>query len=306
MPGVGVHPTSDDRVSGGARVGHQRSTPAPQLVVRPSGRRERFCVYETVTTFTPRHFHTMVEVMFVQQGAGVQRIGSQIHEVRPHMLALVPPNMPHSLTCVQPVSKLVCMFDIAMIDVLLAKGHLQDRLGMLGEQQSTAVQLSADEAELVAGLFAELIAERGAPDRLAGAITAALIVRIIVQFFRRATQPMTGMDTLLHEEREDDQYHRITSLLQRRFTDPINRATVAKSLGVRPETVSRAFAGTGETFTGYLTQLRLGHALELLQNSSHSATEISRLSGFDSYRTFTRAFHRQFGQSPGTLRDTTS
>ncbi len=307
MPGVRLRPISDDRMHVRPSVGIRQSKPVAQMIARPAGWRERFCVYKTVTTFTPLHFHSMAEVALVQQGSGVQRLGNQTHKATAHMLTFVPPNMPHSLTSAQPIDKLVCMFDVGLIELLPTAAQVHGTFGLMGSLQPAAVQLSVDEARRVAALFGDLIAERRSPDRLAsGAVTAALIVRIMVHHLRSATRSLDQTASEGNNEGrtdETDQYSRVISFLHRNFTDPVNRATVAKSLGIRPETVSRAFAGRGGTFTEYLTQLRLGHAVDLLQNSSHSTTEIAVLSGFGSYRTFTRAFSQHYGQSPATLRD---
>lgn len=304
MSGVRMRPISGDRVSVRPSAEVRQAGPVAQMIARPAGWRERYCVYKTVTTFTPLHFHSMAEVALVQQGSGVQRLGNQTHEASKHMLTFVPPNMPHSLTSTQPIDKLVCMFDIGLIDLLPTAVSAHGSFGEAGTRQPVAVHLSIDEARLVAALFVDLIAERRSPDRLAsGAVTAALIVRIMVHCLRRATRELSHSGAADDASTESDQHDRVVSFLHRTFNEPVNRATVAKSLGIRPETVSRAFAGRGRTFSEYLTQLRLGHAVDLLQNSSHSTAEVGRLSGFGSYRTFTRAFNQHFGQSPATLRD---
>lgn len=311
MSGVRLHPISDDRVAPRSKTDIRQSrpkadirqsTPLAQMVARPPGWRERFCVYRTVTRFTPLHFHSMAEVALVQQGAGLQQLGNQTFEATEHMLTFVPPNLPHSLTSTQPIHKWVCMFDVGLIESLPTANGGTGASGWMSAFQPTAVKLSRDEAQMVAGLFGDLLAERRSPHRLAsGAVTAALIVRIMVHHLRRAERPLVRT-AAVDGVNESDQYDRVISFLHRHFTEPVNRATVAKSLGIRPETVSRAFAGQGRTFSEYLTRLRLGHAVDLLQNSSHSTTEIGRRSGFGSYRSFTRAFHQNFGQSPATLR----
>src|SRR5699024_2067171 len=139
---------------------------------------------------------------------------------------------------------------------------------------------------------------------LGGAVMAAsIILQVLVTFLRRAT--LTGGDDGADQLGEpDDELTRVLSYVQEHFTRPINRATVARALGMRPESVSRVFSQTGgENFSAFLQHLRVGHAVELLQGTKLSATDIGRLSGFESYRTFARAFRAAFAMSPGAYRD---
>src|SRR5690606_18668165 len=129
---------------------------------------------------------------------------------------------------------------------------------------------------------------------------------LMVQLLRQSTVSVSSAASEPVEEFRDD-FERVVAHLHEHFTEPITRRSVARSLGMRPEYVSRAFGRVngGESFAGYLTSLRLGHAAELLQSTILSANEIARLSGFHSYRTFARAFRSRHGLSPSAFRKAT-
>src|SRR5690606_18534317 len=160
--------------------------------------------------------------------------------------------------------------------------------------------------ERVAATFSALLAERESLQVGGGAVACALITQLLVHFLRSATDPVR--DELASQPASaspPDDYARVLAHLWEHFTEPVNRASVARACGVRPEAVSRMFQqATGESFTTNLSKLRLGHALELMQSTSLSLAEIATRSGFDSYRTFARTFVPHHGQSPTSYRST--
>lgn len=303
---------------------HRYWSPNPTVMVRPSGRAERYCAYRAMTRSVPVHFHSMAEITLVQGGDGTLHIGSHDYPATPWTLGFAPPNVLHGQTQEQPASKLVCMFDLGMIEPLLTRDHLFGHLRSVGERFPAAVVLEEQDREPVAQLFQSLLGERESVQLGGGAVACALITQLLVHFLRTATRgarleptertgtgsertgsERTGSERAGSERAEpaSDDYARILAHLWEHFTEPINRASVAKDCGVRPEAVSRMFRQeTGESFTTFLARLRLGHALELLQGTSLSAAEIATRSGFDSYRTFARTFVQHHGQSPAAHR----
>ena len=68
--------------------------------------------------------------------------------------------------------------------------------------------------------------------------------------------------------------------------EDISLTKMAQDLGYSPYALSRVFSGTFHTnFNQYLNDLRLNLALNLLENSEESITELAMESGFASMRT---------------------
>ncbi len=61
---------------------------------------------------------------------------------------------------------------------------------------------------------------------------------------------------------------------------------------------------TGKSFNEYVTDVRIGHAKELLRYTSSSITEIAYECGFNNITTFNRTFYKRIGLSPSTYRKT--
>jgi len=84
----------------------------------------------------------------------------------------------------------------------------------------------------------------------------------------------------------------------------INRKTVADHLGTNENYLATAIrAVRGETFSDYISSLRLQHALELLNDRPDMNFEaIAADSGYGSYSQFFRTFSKKYGLSPSEYR----
>ncbi len=81
--------------------------------------------------------------------------------------------------------------------------------------------------------------------------------------------------------------------------EPLDRDTIAAEFNLNASYVSRLFKQhDSETFTGYLTRLRLERAVAHLQNRALSMTEIARRCGYEDPAHFSRVFRRHHGVPP--------
>lgn len=83
----------------------------------------------------------------------------------------------------------------------------------------------------------------------------------------------------------------------------INISTIACEFGLTPYYISTKFKqATGVQLNDYVTRLRIDKSKELLLNSTDSIEKISSSVGFGSTKTFTRAFIKFQGTTPGKFR----
>jgi transcriptional regulator GlxA family with amidase domain len=121
---------------------------------------------------------------------------------------------------------------------------------------------------------------------------------------------LTCMAMRRHPAREDgDQRGRqaIFTFVTRHLSDPdLGTARIAGAMGLSTRAVQKAFArGTASTPTGFITEMRLQRASELLKCSdATSVTEIAFDVGFSDSAFFSRCFRRRFGVSPTQWRTT--
>src|SRR2546421_13113368 len=96
---------------------------------------------------------------------------------------------------------------------------------------------------------------------------------------------------------------RAKDLVDARYREPLDVATLARAAFVSPAHFSRQFRRTfGETPHQYLLTRRLERAAELLRNTDRSVADISLMVGLQSVGSFTTSFGRAFGMSPTAYR----
>jgi AraC-like DNA-binding protein len=96
----------------------------------------------------------------------------------------------------------------------------------------------------------------------------------------------------------------ILQWLEENFSrEDLNMAMVADHFGISKKYVSQFLKDqTGKSYNEYLEELRLSHAMKLLQSSDLSITEIAANCGFSTQNTFYKAFRRRYDLSPSAVR----
>lgn len=95
----------------------------------------------------------------------------------------------------------------------------------------------------------------------------------------------------------------VQELLWRNLSAPPPLADLAAAVGISTFQLCRQFrAATGSTVHRYLTRLRLGQALELLEGGVEDLSGLAFDLGFSSHSHFTSAFRSEFGSTPSAFR----
>lgn len=79
---------------------------------------------------------------------------------------------------------------------------------------------------------------------------------------------------------------------------------VSKDLSIHPSYLSREFSKYFDnlTFGDYIRKLRIEKAIQLIESSKYSLTEIAYLAGFSDQSHFTRIFKKHTGKNPSSFR----
>jgi AraC-like DNA-binding protein len=88
-------------------------------------------------------------------------------------------------------------------------------------------------------------------------------------------------------------------VLVEHLPDGPSESTIAQRLCLSTRNLQLQLAQEGTSYKALLNQARQGLARSYLQQRKHSIKEIAFLLGFSDAATFTRAFRRWTGQSPG-------
>lgn len=87
------------------------------------------------------------------------------------------------------------------------------------------------------------------------------------------------------------------------YSGHISLPEAAETIYMTPQSLSRLFRQSmGITFTQYVTNYRLEHAVELLLSTTLPILDIALNSGFSSVSQFNKSFKQKYGMSPGDYR----
>lgn len=94
----------------------------------------------------------------------------------------------------------------------------------------------------------------------------------------------------------NDLIYSVMTYLLSHFQEELTLGSVAEALGINKFALSKVFSGIFHTnFNQYLNEIRLNYASSLLENTDRRITDIYLEAGFESQRTFNRAFNRSMG-----------
>ena len=95
----------------------------------------------------------------------------------------------------------------------------------------------------------------------------------------------------------------IVSYCTRNFSEDLSLSVLEEKLHLNKYYISHLFSNRlGIRFNDYINSLRISEACRFLLNTDLNVTEISELVGFNTLRTFNRAFTKQIGASPTEYR----
>jgi AraC family transcriptional regulator, regulatory protein of adaptative response / methylphosphotriester-DNA alkyltransferase methyltransferase len=91
--------------------------------------------------------------------------------------------------------------------------------------------------------------------------------------------------------------------IERRYSDPLTVAEIARSIGTSTRQLQRVFdeAG-GRSFRAHLTAIRMDRARDMLLDHGGTVRSIAAAVGYSQPAQFAKAFRRHHGVSPSELR----
>jgi AraC-like DNA-binding protein len=122
-----------------------------------------------------------------------------------------------------------------------------------------------------------------------------LLLNVLSSFLRTKTKAKKKIPGWAAELKEIIQDHIDTNL---------SLKEISKGLEINPSYISREFSKYFDdlSFGEYIRKLRIEKAIELMQSSRHTLTEIAYLTGFSDQSHFTRIFKIYSGQNPSAYR----
>lgn len=241
------------------------------------------------------HYHPEIELIHILKGSGTQFLGDSIGHFKPDDMILVGANLTHMWRNDEPYfSKNSGLKSEAIVihfapdfmgrpflELLESKALLN-----LLERAKQGICISGKTRAIVRDLMQKMFKLQGM-DR-------------IIHLLMILNQIAVSRDTVLisskgfhinNGEAETNKIDRIYQYVMNHFKEKITLEQIAARVNISPKSFCRYFKSrTRKTFSGFLMEVRIGHACKLLNEENMSISEICYESGFNNISNFNRYF----------------
>ena len=230
----------------------------------------------------PMHLHSHLEMYLLLSGRAEVFVSSQIREMKPGEMAIIFPNQIHSYNALTEDTKAA----LILCDLRYTGGYGQTLLSHEPENAFVPSEwVHRDVRYAIDALIAEKNEDSGAFAPLIQLMLVRLLPRLSLKKERKAERQETTFE--------------IVRYIARHFREPMTLDSLANAVGISRYHASHIFSERiGESFTHFLNHFRLSYACSRLRDTQLSVTEIALDAGFESQRTFFRAFKEGLGMTP--------
>lgn len=128
------------------------------------------------------------------------------------------------------------------------------------------------------------------------------ILNVLLSYYQTASDKQEK-NTLSHDEYNQRRILSVLEYINQHWQHPLTLDSVAENFSMNSSYFSRWFKNImGISFLNYLTQLRLNRSLNLLLDTDMHIIEIALECGFNDYKTYSRLFKKNFGETPHIYR----
>ncbi|GAA4314139.1 AraC family transcriptional regulator [Compostibacter hankyongensis] len=253
------------------------------------------------------HFHAEYQLFVVLEGRGTRFIGDSIHPYKEGDMVLTGPYIPHLWRCEDAYYErnndlktrgVVIYFPEDFMGGALTGKEELSAIRQLFQKAARGVAYKGATRDTVTRLMLELLSMHGT-----GSIVRLLEILDLLAHSRQYEYLNPDGYTNVFKESEAARMTRVYEYVISRFRQEISLKEVAALTCMTPSSFSRYFrTRANKSFSGFISELRIGYACKLLQESDHTIAQICYASGYPTLSNFNKQFRTLTGQSPSAYR----
>lgn len=248
------------------------------------------------------HVHPEMELVYVNGGSGKRHIGNQVSYYNNGDLIFLGPNLPH-FGFTDRLTGNRSETVIQMLPEFLGEAFLEvPEMAMVNKlfERSNQGIVFHGKTKSIVGAKMEKLYDKDPFTRVVG------LLKIFKNLAESKEYSLLNTDRLALEiEPQDKQRMNIIfSHVRENFTEQIPLSEIADKVSMTIPAFCRYFKKiSGKTFTQFVNEYRLVHAIKLLSEQPSSITEICYQSGFNNFSHFNKQFKEFTGKSPSAYRN---
>jgi AraC-like DNA-binding protein len=249
------------------------------------------------------HYHDEYELHLIVATSGKAFVGDYIGYFQPGHLVLTGPKLPHNWISLDLPDGGVAERDLVIQflhePILEASQHISELKEILPllERAKYGIEFF-DISEQAISHWHHVKSQKGLA-RFAAFCEFLSDLAHCTEYRLLSHVPMQAMDN----DAELDHINAITSRITQNLVAPLTAADLAVELGMTESKFSRFFRrATGNTFTDFVTRVRINRACQLLMETDQYIAQIGYEVGFNNIANFNRRFQDVKGTTPSEFR----
>ncbi|WP_248926959.1 AraC family transcriptional regulator [Paenibacillus hamazuiensis] len=255
----------------------------------------------------PLHSHDFIEFAYIAEGRGFHHIEDEVHPVYKGQLFVLPVGVSHVFrpasanSAKNPLVVYNCVFTPKAIDLIsgiIADEAIAVHLNTL-QTDSPGWYSVFDTEGTIEGLFIRMHREYTLPR--AGSLTClhSLLLQLVVDTYRLKTASASPLE----QHADNLHFMQVLQYVEQHFSEDVTLAELAGMCRWSERHLQRLFKQhTGQTFRGYLQNVRIRKSCEALRTTREKISAIAENAGYKDIDSFTAVFKRIVGKSPGAYR----
>ncbi len=236
----------------------------------------------------PPHLHEVIEAIYVTDGTVELGVGQELYHMEKGDFAIVFPNVIHHYQVFSSgKNRAIYLY----LEPALTPGFYEDLQKF--SPKYPIINNKVLHTDIVNSVKA-LVGLQNANQMIVQAHAQIILAHVF------SDMEMIDKDAI----GSDDIIYCAVEYVAKNFKEEIFLDKMAYDLGVSKYVLSRLFAKTFHcNFNKYVNCVRLNYAISALENTCESITTISLEAGFESQRTFNRAFKERYKMTPREYRN---
>lgn len=251
------------------------------------------------------HWHPELEILLITSGKGILHLESSYQLVQKGNLIIFRPNQLHGMTWQKPNSDLFS-FDALVFNPDFLKSYSSDivetnEIQPIIDERYNMKQVFTEKDSNFQSLFRAIVAAHQNQPRFFQMEIKGLLFILLRNILLAQDKPTIRQSrtTAVNNARAKI----IVDYIHNNFQSKLTLTKMASLIDVSTSTFCRFFIKNfNDTFSNYLTKLRLANAMEDLQNTPKSITTVALDNGFESSSYFSYAFKKINGVSPSKFK----
>ncbi len=254
----------------------------------------------------PIHVHPEYELNFIENAKGAQRIvGDSIEKIDDLELVLITgENLEHAWInhhCQSAsIREITVQFHPNLFkDNLINKNQFRSIKEMF-EKAQKGVSFPREAIEKIRPLLMSLTLEKHGFYSVIKLMT--ILHELSLHFNARILSSSSFAGKV--ETFDSRRVKKVSEYIEKHFQEKITLTVIASLVNMSDISFSRFIKlRTGKCFSDYVIDIRIGHAIRMLVDSTHSIAEIAFLCGFNNLSNFNRIFKKRKNQTPKEFRE---